>query len=266
MKHLSQTQATAYVLFFLSIGLVLLILPSHLLAAPTTYTPLVGIPGVQTTPGNLPAFLNKLYLLTISIGAIFATIKIVMAGVKWSLSDIVTDKSSAKQDIKGALFGLAILLVPFIVLSQIYPNLTSMNFLQSVPSVDLTVNSTASGIATGQTESDAVRENRRFCEQSRGVYDSASGSCSRPDDESYNTAENKRLCEQSGGSFDLTSGVCTGRDPETNTPHTVPAGSYTYATGAFGNEQLTGWITHCGGPTRIRVLNLGADGTFVSCQ
>ncbi len=108
------------------------------------YVPLVGIPGVPTTGGgNLAVYFNRLYLLTISVGAIIAVVKIFIAGIKWSMSDVVTDKSSAKSDIRGALLGLAILLVPFIVLKEIYPDLTNLNFLQNAPTVTLTPNPTA---------------------------------------------------------------------------------------------------------------------------
>jgi hypothetical protein len=111
------------------------------------YTPLVGIPGLQNAQGaGLASYLNRLYVITIGIGAILAFIKIAMAGVKWSMSDVVTDKGAAKEDIKGALLGLAILLIPFIVLNTIYPGLTSLNILGNAGSsrVDLNVSSTPS--------------------------------------------------------------------------------------------------------------------------
>jgi hypothetical protein len=102
------------------------------------YTPLVGLPQVDGQNQGLAAYFNRLYMVTIAVGAILAFIKISIAGVKWSLSDIVTDKSDAKNDIKGALFGLAILLIPFIVLNTIYPGLTSLNILQNATSVRIT--------------------------------------------------------------------------------------------------------------------------------
>jgi len=110
------------------------------------YTPLVGIPGLATGQGTgLASYLNRLYIITIGIGAILAFIKISMAGVKWSMSDVITDKGAAKEDIKGALLGLAILLIPYIVLNTIYPGLTSLNILENAGSsrVDLNRSSTA---------------------------------------------------------------------------------------------------------------------------
>ncbi len=101
------------------------------------YVPLVGLPQVAGTGQGLAAYFNQLYMVTIAIGAILAFIKISIAGVKWSLSDVVTDKGDAKKDINGALLGLAILLIPFIVLNTIYPGLTNLNILQNSNSVKI---------------------------------------------------------------------------------------------------------------------------------
>lgn len=94
------------------------------------YKPLIGLPGLQDSGAkDIPSYINALYLLTIGIGSIIAVLRIAFAGVKYSLSDIVTDKASAKKDIQGVLLGLAILLIPYLVLNQINPNLTNLNVL-----------------------------------------------------------------------------------------------------------------------------------------
>jgi hypothetical protein len=116
--------------------------------AEAQYIPLVGLPQVQGSGQGLAGYFNQLYMVTIAVGAILAFIKISIAGVKWSLSDVVTDKSSAKNDIRGALLGLAILLIPFIVLNTIYPGLTSLNILQNATSVKITPPAASD---TGQT-------------------------------------------------------------------------------------------------------------------
>jgi hypothetical protein len=69
-------------------------------------------------------------MLLIVIGALIGVVKIVFAGVKYSLSDIITDKHDAKEDIMGVFLGLVLLLIPFIVLNTIYPDLTNLNILQ----------------------------------------------------------------------------------------------------------------------------------------
>ena len=124
---------------------------------PPVYTPLIGIPGLATGQGTgLASYLNRLYIITIGIGAIIAFIKIAMAGVKWSMSDVITDKGAAKEDIKGALLGLAILLIPFIVLNTIYPGLTSLNILQNAGSSRLDLRQTSTPPAAPSTNPDDI--------------------------------------------------------------------------------------------------------------
>lgn len=102
------------------------------------YTPLVGIPGLSTSgTTSIPQFINQVYLLTISLGALFGVLKIAFAGVKYSLSDVVSSKQSAKEDIKGVLLGLAILLIPAIVLNEINPNLTKLDVLNGINKIEL---------------------------------------------------------------------------------------------------------------------------------
>lgn len=97
------------------------------------YIPIVGIPGLTNqNVATLPDYINRIYFFTITIGAMYGVVKIAFAGVKYSMSDIITSKESAKEDIKGVLLGLAILLIPFIVLRTINPELTRLDVLSSV--------------------------------------------------------------------------------------------------------------------------------------
>ncbi len=98
---------------------------------PERYQSLVALPQLNARGGGLADYFNQLYMIAVAIGAILAFIKISIAGVKWSLSEIITDKSQAREDIKGALLGLAILLIPFIVLNTIYSGLTNLNILEN---------------------------------------------------------------------------------------------------------------------------------------
>lgn len=95
-----------------------------------TFVPLTAIPGV--TPGaGVAGYINALFLIIIGLGGMFAVIKIAIAGVKYMLSDVVTDKSEAKKDITGALLGLLILLAGTVVLLTIYPGLTNIDVLRN---------------------------------------------------------------------------------------------------------------------------------------
>ena len=95
------------------------------LALAQGYTPMVDI-GFNPNQ-NFNGYIDALYALSISIAALLAVIKIVIAGVKWMMSDVVTNKQEAKKDISGALLGLLIVLAAVLILTVINPNLTSVN-------------------------------------------------------------------------------------------------------------------------------------------
>ncbi len=83
---------------------------------------LVGLP--IDNQGNFNQYINLLYKMSISIAALLAVVKIIIAGAKYMLSDIVTNKSEAKKDIQGALLGLLLIIGAVIVLNTINPALT----------------------------------------------------------------------------------------------------------------------------------------------
>lgn len=114
MKHLTIT-----------LCLTLLLLPVISLAK--EYSPLVGLPGVDPNAPSFDEYINSLYALSISIAALLAVIKIIIAGVKWMLTDIVPSKSEAKKDIQGALIGLLVILGAVLVLTVINPNLVEVD-------------------------------------------------------------------------------------------------------------------------------------------
>jgi hypothetical protein len=130
--HTARTVAkfTLFTILF-SFTLIAGITPIPLLAeVKPEYVPLVALPQFTGSGDGLSGYFNQIYMVCVAVGSIIAFIKISIAGVKWSMSDVVTDKSDARNDIKGALLGLIILLIPFIVLNTIYPGLTSLNILE----------------------------------------------------------------------------------------------------------------------------------------
>lgn len=98
------------------------------------YQPLVGIPGVSD-PQNFDEYLQSIYAAAISLAALLAVIKIVIAGVKWMTTDIVTSKSDAKKDIEGAVFGLLIILGAVLILYIINPNIGDVDLTFAPPPI-----------------------------------------------------------------------------------------------------------------------------------
>lgn len=112
---------------------VLLLAPVVTLAQ---FKPLVGIPGISDPNADFNTYINTIYAISISIAALVAVIKIIIAGVKWMLSDLVTSKQDAKSDIQGALIGLLIIISAVLILEVINPQLTKTSlFLSPVSTV-----------------------------------------------------------------------------------------------------------------------------------
>lgn len=88
------------------------------------YPNLLTIPGVTNASG-FGGYINALYIFAISVAAILAVIKIIIGGVKYMLSDIVTNKSDAKNEIRGALIGLLLIISAVLIIEVINPNITS---------------------------------------------------------------------------------------------------------------------------------------------
>jgi len=110
---------------------VLLLLPVVTLAQQNAFTPLVGVPGLSGSGTNFNTYINALYALSISVAGLLAVIKIIIAGVKYMLTDIVTSKEEAKSDIRGALIGLLIVVSAVVILNQINPQLTRSSLFLS---------------------------------------------------------------------------------------------------------------------------------------
>ncbi len=107
--------------------LLLCIAPSIVSAAATDFIPLVGIPGIADSDLATTGFgdyINALYRLSISIAALLAVIKIVAAGAKYMLTDIVPQKEEAKNDIRGAILGLLVIIGAVIILTTINTDIT----------------------------------------------------------------------------------------------------------------------------------------------
>jgi hypothetical protein len=117
------------------------------------YQPVVQIPGLDPNNQDTNEYVNALYLLAISVGALLAVVKIIFGGVKYMLSDIVTDKGQGIKDIQGALLGLLIILATVIILNTINPNLTKINFLQNADPLSITLsgpdNTSVPGVNVG---------------------------------------------------------------------------------------------------------------------
>ena len=125
--------------YLLPIFLFIFILPIVLLAAETKpdFVPLVGIPGIDTNSLSTTEYINALYILAMSVAAFIAVVKLIIAGLKYIMSDVVTNKESAKKDIKNSILGLLIVFGAVLILETINPQLKRLDFLRNAPASDL---------------------------------------------------------------------------------------------------------------------------------
>ncbi|MFM2381636.1 MAG: hypothetical protein RLZZ76_403 [Candidatus Parcubacteria bacterium] len=105
-------------------------------AATDPYTPMVGVPGLANA-NNYTAemFIKAIYTLAITVGAILAVIQIIFGGVMYMFDGVITHKEAGKDKIKGALFGLLIILGAVLLLETINPNLTKLKIFNDAPSI-----------------------------------------------------------------------------------------------------------------------------------
>lgn len=142
----------------LTLTLSLLSLPAVIYAQGKVYSPLVDLSngGQGSEVQTFEQYINFLYGFSIALAALLAVIKIVIAGAKYMLDDVITGKEQAKKDIQGAILGLLLILSAVIILELINPQLTErkieFNDFQSAKpslSVAVSVNTDGSVSVTG---------------------------------------------------------------------------------------------------------------------
>ncbi len=139
--------------------LVLACLTPALVFAQGTFAPLANYGGSRldtfyTAPsGGLPGFLNAVFNIVLSVGAMLAVLQLVRAGYMYMGSDMWSSKGKAKEIIGNAVFGILLLLSIYLILRQINPDILNLNILRNVPTGGLNGarNCTAAEIASGNT-------------------------------------------------------------------------------------------------------------------
>jgi hypothetical protein len=127
--------------YFLGIFTFILIfsLGDFVLAADTAakpYIPMVGVPGLENA-NNYTAemYIDAIYKLAITVGGILAVIQIIYGGVTYMFDGTITHKEAGKDRIKGALFGLLIILSAVLILQTINPDLLNLKIFNNAPSI-----------------------------------------------------------------------------------------------------------------------------------
>ena len=99
-------------------------------------TRLTNIPFVAQN-ASIGELVFGLFLLAISLAAVFAVVKLVIAGIKYTVTDIASTKESAKSDIKGAILGLLLILSTILIVNLINPGIANTDI--ALEQVNLTM-------------------------------------------------------------------------------------------------------------------------------
>jgi hypothetical protein len=123
----------------------------------TVYTPLAPLPGVETSgciddkgnpcidtqkstanPCPFGNYLNIMFKLFLGVAGVLAVVMIVMGGVQYMTSDLVSSKEEGKKTITNAIFGLLIGLGAVLILNTINPNLLDV-CLNNLPKAEIVI-------------------------------------------------------------------------------------------------------------------------------
>lgn len=130
-------------LIFCSLLVTLVIFPNGSIEAQSgEFTAIQAVPTVtdgkisfvrklDTSQYSTADFLNGLFTLVIAGAALLVVIKLILAGVQYMFTDLITRKENAKKDIQNALLGLLVILASVTLLNTINPELTNLNALRT---------------------------------------------------------------------------------------------------------------------------------------
>ncbi len=88
-----------------------------------TYVPLEPLPGVNQTGLDFAGYISAMFRLFITLGALFAVLMLVLAGISWMTSESPLKLTAARERATAALYGLLLLVVCWLILYTINPNL-----------------------------------------------------------------------------------------------------------------------------------------------
>jgi len=95
------------------------------------YTPIVSVPGLNAG-GSLPDYLNALFKFAIIGGGILAIMYIIVGGFEYMVSGAREAKKDGKEHIQNAIIGLLLLLLSYLILFVINPDILRLDPFTSV--------------------------------------------------------------------------------------------------------------------------------------
>ncbi len=116
------------VLFFSGVGIA-----SAATKPQLQFQPIVSVPlptgGALETNTSLTDYLNGVFTLTIAFAAILGVVMMTFDGFQYMTSDVIGNKKKAIEGLQGAAFGLILLLLAYVILNVINPNILKIENL-----------------------------------------------------------------------------------------------------------------------------------------
>jgi hypothetical protein len=123
---------------------------------------------------NLSKYLNLMIKIFIGLCAVLAVIMIVMGGIEYMTSELISNKEAGKERITHAIFGLLLALGAWTILYQINPNLLNADLKNLVEQkVEVTLQDETETAADAVTTSEVFTGPTAKCPE--GIKQSASG-------------------------------------------------------------------------------------------
>lgn len=97
------------------------------------FVPIAPIPtagGELSASTSLEEYINAAFSIALTAGAVLAVIMIAWGGFEYMLSQTLPGQKDGRARIQSALFGLAILIVVYLVLYIINPDIVSLNIFE----------------------------------------------------------------------------------------------------------------------------------------
>ena len=108
-----------------------------------------SIPFLEGKSLSTESYVNALYRASIAIAALLVVLRLILAGVKYIFSEIITNKQEAKKEIMGSLLGLLVILAAVTLLQTINPNLVKLDFLRNAQPVTISSHPSQASEANG---------------------------------------------------------------------------------------------------------------------
>lgn len=153
----------------LAIGLLTMSVSSVALADEVSFKAQVPIPGINVDgpiSGNtLGSYVLQIYTFSVYAGGIVATITIMMAGFVWLMAaGNIGQVDKAQAMIKGALTGYGLLLMSWLLLNAINPNLVRFKSLDIMPVDNIELNNESYAVFDGECPAQSDERMKQFPE------------------------------------------------------------------------------------------------------